>query len=148
MNSKPLRRPILLGAGGIFLLLTSCTAGLALEPGTLPKTWITGGPNCLEVPDWQIHAYNPTFYILRESGCTHYEKPFLYLILGRDRGLLVDTGAGASDAAVVVQKLLRQKSLVVMHSHQHSDHTAGDKGFAGMIETRTGEVDLGGRIVD
>src|SRR3954447_22630646 len=130
-----------------YLVLAGASA-LAVEPGTLPRTWITGGPNCLEVPDWQIHAYNPTFYILRESGCTHYEKPFLYLILGRARALLVDTGAGASDAAVIVRKILRQKPLIVMHSHQHSDHTAGDKGFAGFIEKRTGELDLGDRIVD
>jgi len=57
----------------------------AIETGTLPAVWITGGPNCLEVPDWQIHEYNANFYILRESGCTNYEKPFLYLIFGRGR---------------------------------------------------------------
>ena len=106
-----------------------------IEPGTLPSSWITGGPNCLEVPDWQIHEYNPAFYILRESGCTHYEKPFLYLILGRERALLVDTGAGASDAARVVERLLAKKGnlpLIVAHSHGHGDHVAGDKGFDGV----------------
>jgi len=61
------------------------TAQPNLEPGTLPTSWITGGPNCLEVPSWQVHQYNPTFFILRESGCINYEKPFLYLILGKDR---------------------------------------------------------------
>ncbi len=81
-------------------------ADTGVEQGDLPSTWITGGPNCLTVPAWQIQDYNPNFYILRESGCTNYEKPFLYLIFGRDRALLVDTGAGASDAAVVTQKLI------------------------------------------
>jgi len=52
----------------------------ALEPGVLPSEWRASGPNCAEVPDWQGHAYNEDFYILRESGCTNYEKPFLYLI--------------------------------------------------------------------
>lgn len=118
----------------------------AIEPGELPKVWITGGPNCLEVPAWQIHEYNPSLYILRESGCTNYEKPFLYLFFGHDRALLVDTGAGQSDAAVVVQGLIakwlkREKraassiALVVAHSHGHGDHVAGDKGFAGMPDT-------------
>src|SRR5882757_9030162 len=69
------------------------------ETGSLPATWITGGPNCLEVPDWQIHEYNANLYILRESGCTNYEKPFLYLFFGSERALLIDTGAGASNAA-------------------------------------------------
>jgi hydroxyacylglutathione hydrolase len=70
-----------------------------VETGTLPRSWVTGGPNCLEVADWQVHAYNSSFFILRESGCTNYEKPFLYLIFGKDRALLVDTGAGPVDTA-------------------------------------------------
>src|ERR1051326_9152854 len=49
----------------------------AVRPGTLPGHWIAGGPRCMEVPDWQVHEYNSDFYILRESGCTHLEKPFL-----------------------------------------------------------------------
>jgi glyoxylase-like metal-dependent hydrolase (beta-lactamase superfamily II) len=115
-----------------------------VEQGTLPTSWITGGPNCLEVPDWQIHEYNPNLYILRESGCTNYEKPFLYLFFGNDRALLVDTGAGASEAAAVTQKLIarwlkrNQREtivLVVAHTHAHGDHTAGDRGFDGLPNT-------------
>ena len=105
-----------------------------MEFGVLPSAWITGGPNCLEVPDWQIHEYNADIYILRESGCTHYEKPFLHLIFGRERALLIDTGA--SDAAAVVIKLVAERDtagpLVVTDTHAHGDHTAGDKGFDGM----------------
>jgi glyoxylase-like metal-dependent hydrolase (beta-lactamase superfamily II) len=149
-----------------------------VEAGTFPASWITGGPNCLEVPDWQIHEYNPDLYILRESGCTNYEKPFLYLFFGSERALLVDTGAGASDAAVVTQKLIakwlkRNKRdaipLVVAHTHGHGDHTAGDKGFDGLPNTtlipatieaeqkafgiakwpeQAGSIDLGNRVID
>ena len=115
----------------------------AIETGVFPATWLIAGPNCLEVPDWQIHEYNANFYILRESGCTNYEKPFLYLIFGRDKALLVDTGAGATvDTAATVQKLIAkwQKlnqhpepiTLIVAHSHGHGDHVSGDKGFEGM----------------
>jgi hydroxyacylglutathione hydrolase len=144
------------------------TAGLAfsVEPGVLPAKWITGGPNCAEVPKWQVHPYNPTLTILRQSGCAHYEKPFLYLIVGAERALLVDTGAGASDAAAVVMKLTGGKPLTVAHSHAHGDHTAGDKGFDGLpnvtlvpatvdaqrkafaIREGVGSIDLGGRVID
>ena len=54
--------------------------GAGLQPGVLPTAWKTGGPNCVTVPDWQVHEYNEDFYILRESGCVHFEKPFLYLM--------------------------------------------------------------------
>src|SRR6266478_3538127 len=110
-----------------------------IEPGVLPKTWMTGGPKCIEMPAWQVHEYNPNFFILRESGCIHYEKPFLYLIFGRDKALLEDTGAGQVDSASVVKDLIAQwakrnnKSapvpLIVVHSHSHGDHPAGDPGF-------------------
>jgi glyoxylase-like metal-dependent hydrolase (beta-lactamase superfamily II) len=117
----------------------SAQAGSPVEPGVLPARWSTGGPNCLELPAWQIHEYNPTFYILRESGCINYEKPFLYLIFGRDKALLEDTGAGTVETAPVIMDLMarwaaRNKRtgpmpLVVLHSHSHGDHTAGDRGF-------------------
>ena len=64
-----------------------------------PRSGSPAVPQCIEVPDWQIHQYNEDFYILRQSGCTHYEKPFLYLLFGKDKALLEDTGAGKSDAA-------------------------------------------------
>jgi glyoxylase-like metal-dependent hydrolase (beta-lactamase superfamily II) len=130
------------------------------------------------VPDWQVHEYNPSFYILRQSGCINYEKPFLYLIFGRDRAMLVDTGAGASDAARFAQSLVARWAklnkraslpLVVTHSHGHGDHIAGDKGFEGMPGTtlfaaavpalqkafqienwpeQVGSIDLGNRVID
>lgn len=112
-----------------------------LEPGVLPKSWTSGGPRCMELPAWQVHEYNPNFFIIRESGCIHYEKPFLYLIFGRDKALLEDTGAGdvAATAAPMVMDLVGKWAkrnnktgpvpLIVTHSHSHGDHTAGDPGF-------------------
>ena len=113
-----------------------------VEPGVLPKSWTSGGPKCMEQPSFQVHEYNPNFFILRQSGCIHYEKPFLYLIFGRDKVLLEDTGAGNIDTAPVVMDLIGRwqkrnnrpaaPQLIVTHSHSHGDHTAGDKGFANL----------------
>jgi len=114
-------------------------AGPAVEPGVLPNAWAVSGPDCAAMPAWQVHEYNPNFYILRQSGCIHYEKPFLYLIFGRDRALLEDTGAGQIDSASIVNDLIAKWAkrngrtgplpLIVVHSHSHGDHTAGDAGF-------------------
>lgn len=106
-----------------------------IRSGSLPLVWMTGGPKCMEMPQWQVHEYNPDLFILRQSGCTDYEKPFLYLFFGKDRALLLDTGSRHGDLAPTLQRiihlwLLRNNrtsiNLIVAHSHSHSDHTAGD----------------------
>jgi hydroxyacylglutathione hydrolase len=117
-------------------------ASAFVEPGVLPDRWNVSGPKCMEMPAWQVHEYNPNFFILRQSGCIHYEKPFLYLIFGRDKALLEDTGAGQIDTAPFVMDLVAKWAkrnnktapvpLLVLHSHSHGDHTAGDAGFANL----------------
>ncbi|HWA96544.1 MAG TPA: MBL fold metallo-hydrolase [Terracidiphilus sp.] len=106
-----------------------------LQPGSLPAAWNTGGPKCMEMPEWQVHEYNPNFFILRQSGCTDYEMPFLYLMFGKDAGLLWDTGSRNGDLVPTLQHVVHQWlernhrdsiRLIVMHSHSHSDHTWGD----------------------
>ena len=66
----------------------------AIVTGELPSTWYAGGPACSGVPRLRVHAYTQDFYILRQPACTNYEKPFLYLLIGDRRALLLDTGAG------------------------------------------------------
>lgn len=152
--------------------------GGGVRAGSLPAKWLTGGPNCIEVPDWQVHEYNPDLYIIRESGCTNYEKPFLYLLFGESKAMLLDTGAGKTDVFRevngVISKWLQRNQrakipLIVAHSHSHGDHVAGDSQFRGqpditLVEptpesTKSffgidnwpdgkGQVDLGNRIVD
>lgn len=114
------------------------------EPGTFPEHWISGGPDCGEEPPIQIHAYNRDLFILRQSLCTNFEAPFLYLIFGREKALLLDTGAGGIEiqkaVAGVIQSWLASSGsksieLVVVHSHGHGDHTAGDAQFTGQPNT-------------
>lgn len=106
-----------------------------LEPGTLPVAWNTGGPKCMEMPEWQVHEYNPDLYILRQSGCTDAEMPFLYLFFGKDRGLLWDTGSRNGDLVPTLQRVVHNWlernhrdsiTLIVTHSHSHGDHIWGD----------------------
>jgi hydroxyacylglutathione hydrolase len=106
-----------------------------LEPGRLPQKWNTGGPKCMEMPEWQVHEYNADLYILRQSGCTDAEMPFLYLFFGKERGLLWDTGSRNGDLAPTLQRTVQNWlernhrtsiSIVVTHSHSHDDHTWGD----------------------
>lgn len=112
--------------------------GAGVRPGVLPAAWLVGGPKCMEVEEFRTHEYNEDFYILRQSGCSHYEKPFLYLLFGEDKAILFDTGAGQTNVArhvlEVRDRWLKRKGrasipLIVAHTHGHSDHTAGDPQF-------------------
>jgi glyoxylase-like metal-dependent hydrolase (beta-lactamase superfamily II) len=109
--------------------------GAGVTRGVLPDRWQVSGPDCPPDPKFQVHEYNADLYILRESGCSNYEKPFLYLIFGRDRVLMLDTGAGKTDVAQVVQGVIDgwltrngrdSIPLVVAHTHAHGDHISGD----------------------
>lgn len=106
-----------------------------IQPGVLPRQWAPAGPKCMEVPEWQVHEYNEDLYLLRQSGCTDYEKPFIFLFFGKERAMLLDTGSRHGNLApelhrIVTNWLIRTGRtsipLVVVHTHSHSDHVAGD----------------------
>jgi glyoxylase-like metal-dependent hydrolase (beta-lactamase superfamily II) len=119
------------------------------EYGSLPRRWTPASSDCTGVPDFHVHAYTPAFFILRQSGCTHFEKPFLYLILGSREAMLIDTGAGNADVAGAVARILARDAerrqgpelpLLVVHSHGHSDHVAGDAAFSANRAVRVVEA--------
>ena len=147
--------------------------------GSLDVEWNAGAADCAATPQppLQVHAYTPRTFILRQSPCADFEANFLYLLIGSDKALLLDTGAVAEPErmplAAIVRDLVRKAAggdlpLIVTHTHRHGDHRAGDAQFAAIpnaevvpIESermRTyfgfdhwpdGEarLDLGGRIV-
>jgi hypothetical protein len=39
----------------------------------------------MEIPDWDVHEIDRDLYILRQSPCASYEKPFVFLLFGDDR---------------------------------------------------------------
>ncbi|MEM1452202.1 MAG: MBL fold metallo-hydrolase [Planctomycetota bacterium] len=110
------------------------------QGGTLPAQWDAGN-DCATELDYQVHAYNEDFYVIRQSKCINFEAPFLYLIFGDRAALLMDTGA--SPGAPVYDTVMRviaaraqakgepAPPLVVAHSHGHGDHVAGDGQFIG-----------------
>ncbi len=79
---------------------------------------------------------------LRQPKSSHWEAPFLFLLFGRERALLIDTGATSDETvfplSATVDDLIatwlrrnpvvftRPYPLIVAHSHAHRDHIAGD----------------------
>jgi glyoxylase-like metal-dependent hydrolase (beta-lactamase superfamily II) len=156
---------------------SSGEGGGAVANHGFPDSWIDG-TMCGSEPDIMVWAYADDTYILRQSLCTNFEGPFLYLLRGKDMVLLQDTGTGAVDVYAEVAALVAgwaadagvaSLPVLVTHSHSHGDHVGGDGQFQGqagvtVVGTSTGEVisffgfaswpsdtvtlDLGERVLD
>jgi hydroxyacylglutathione hydrolase len=118
--------------------------------GSLDVTWIHGAPprRAAGDPPIQVHRYDEHTVILRQSKSIHYEAPFLYLLFGNARALLLDTGATADPERFQLRRTIdeligdwltrhprEQYELIVAHTHGHGDHVAGDGQFAGRAST-------------
>ena len=87
-------------------------------------------PNSTE---WfEILALPNDVYALWEPG--HAEKVNSFLILGRDKDVLYDTGMGIASIGQAIADLraetgLAAKPLMVINSHNHLDHNGGNRDF-------------------
>ena len=165
------------------VLLTTClpisSAHSQIVPGTMDVHWNEGSKDCSKNPQppIQVHRYNADTFILRENLCATYEAPFIYLLIGKTKALLIDTGAVA-DAKIMplaqtVISLLENRGsrlpLMVVHTHGHLDHRSGDDQFHALpdveivptdlesVKSRLGianwpndigQIDLGDRVID
>src|SRR5262245_924924 len=164
-------------------LLTACSilspTYSQLVPGTMDVHWNEGSEDCAKNPQppIQVHQYNAQTFILHESLCATYEAPFIYLLIGKTKALLIDTGAVAEEkttplAQTVISLLPNEGSrlpLMVMHTHGHLDHRSGDGQFRALPDVEVvptdlesvksrlgfadwpngiGQIDLGDRIID
>jgi hydroxyacylglutathione hydrolase len=106
-------------------------------------------------PPIQVHACDPHTFILRQSKAVSFEAPFLYLFLGNECALLLDTGATSGAEKFPLRETIDQilddwladhprdgYELVVAHTHGHGDHVAGDAQFAGRRDTTVVGRDL------
>ncbi|MEV6288146.1 MBL fold metallo-hydrolase [Kribbella sp. NPDC051770] len=129
---------------------------------SFPARWDDG--TTATGPDHQVHRYDERTVIIRQALRTNFEGPFLYLLLGTERALLLDTGTGHADLRPVVDELIGERELVVAHTHAHGDHVGGDDQFDQVVGHSAeevaaffgiadwphgiGRIDLGERVLD
>ncbi|HEX3367863.1 MBL fold metallo-hydrolase, partial [Phenylobacterium sp.] len=156
------------------LALILALPGMALAK-PLFQPWIDGTAS---EPQMQIQAYDADTFVIRQSVKTNFEAPFLYLLFGKDRVLLLDTGAGGLKVRPTIDGVIADWlkahhrtsiALVVAHSHSHGDHRMGDVEFKDRPDTvvvgwtapevaaffkiadwpnQIASFDLGGRVLD
>lgn len=147
-------------------------------PATATGLFAPWNAGLTDEPAFQVQAIDDDTFVIRQSIATNFEAPFLYLLLGHDRALLIDSGASGADARPVIDAIITKWSaahhhtsvpLLVVHSHAHGDHVQGDAAFAGRPDTEVvgllptavaarfgiadwprgiGHIDLGGRMID
>ena len=162
------------------LLRALSAAGSQPVPGSMDVHWSEGARDCSVSPidPIQVHRYEPQTFILRVNLCRHFEANFVYLLVGSKRALLIDTGPIADFTEMPLAKTAlgllpgennSRLSLLVVHTHEHRDHWAGDpqfehlpsaqvvssdfekmRGFFGLTTwpSDIAHIDLGDRMVD
>jgi len=180
----PLRKTIDRGRRvGLTVVLAACsvssTGHAQLVPGMMDVHWNIGSEDCVKNPQpaIQVHRYNSQTFILRQNPCATYEAPFLYLLVGKNRALLIDTGAVADAKAMPLAENVisllpggePRLPLMVVHTHGHLDHRSGDEQFRSLPNLEVvatdlesvkshlgiadwpdgiGQIDLGDRVID
>lgn len=132
-------------------------AGVRPERRALDVRWIHGSESAKHNTDddIQVHGYDEHTVILRQNMAVNYEAPFLFLLFGNDRAVLIDTGATASATFFPLRRVVDELiegwlarhpregyQLLVLHTHAHGDHVAGD----GQFTDRPGTTVVGGDL--
>lgn len=136
-------------------LVTATLAWSQPVPRSLDVHWNEGAPDCTATPQnpLQVHSYDSQTFILRQSPCADFEANFLYLLIGSDKALLIDTGAVADPKKMPLAKTIlallphkdgKKLGLLVAHTHRHLDHRAGDPQFASIPSVQIVPIDLEG----
>ncbi|OIJ69775.1 MBL fold metallo-hydrolase [Streptomyces mangrovisoli] len=127
------------------------------RPRPLDVRWIHGSPSAKHNtdPDIQVHAHDEHTVVLRQNMAIDYEAPFLFLLFGQTRAVLIDTGATASAEFFPLRRVVDELvatwlarhprdgyHLLVLHTHPHGDHIAGDGQFADRPDTTVVGADL------
>ncbi|HXA37838.1 MAG TPA: MBL fold metallo-hydrolase [Phenylobacterium sp.] len=127
-------------AAAAFALILALPGMALAKP--LFQPWIDG--TSAAEPQMQVQRYDADTFVIRQSVKTNFEAPFLYLLFGKDRALLLDTGAGGLQVRPTIDGVIadwlkahRRTSiaLVVAHSHSHGDHRMGDPEFKDRPDT-------------
>ena len=104
--------------------------------------WNEGSKDCIKNPQppIQVHRYNAGTFILRENLCATYEAPFIYLLIGKTKALLIDTGAVTDAKAMpLAERMSRGLSATRIREESGTSKAAPDiptaieAGLPGMI---------------
>jgi hydroxyacylglutathione hydrolase len=145
----------------VLLCLCPVTFAEGLQAQGEP-TWHPGAEECTPATTrTEAFGIDQSTFVFRQNPCVDFEANLVYLLRGSTRALLIDTGAVEGVAAQPLVDLVKQSlktpdgatlPLLIVHTHGHQDHRAGDAAFAALpnseiVSTPQDPIDLGGREI-
>lgn len=80
-------------------------------------------------PYAEVYKFRDNLYCIFTESFDGAGDPWIYLIDGPEKAMLIDTGFGVGNLKGLVQKLVGDKPLIVANTHAHFDHAYGNAQF-------------------
>jgi len=105
----------------------------------VPKKWYDKLPReawsnyeKVDQPDpwFEVYKLTDTVYAIYEDG--QFEEVISYLVLGKEKAALIDTGNGIGDIKKLVEGLT-DLPVMVVNTHTHGDHIGGNHQFSEVL---------------
>jgi glyoxylase-like metal-dependent hydrolase (beta-lactamase superfamily II) len=80
-------------------------------------------------PYIEVYQFRDNLYGLLTHNCDAAGDVWMYLIIGPEKAMLIDTSFGLGDTKALVDELTGGKPLIVVNTHSHFDHAYGNCRF-------------------
>ncbi len=80
-------------------------------------------------PYVEVYQFRDNLYGLFSENCDGMGDVWMYLIVGPEKALLIDTAYGLGDTKALVDEITGGKELYVTNTHDHFDHAYGNCRF-------------------
>lgn len=80
-------------------------------------------------PYVEVYKFRDNLYCLFSESLDGAGDPWMYLIDGPKKAMLIDTGFGLGDLKGLIKHLIGDKEVIVVNTHSHFDHAYGNCQF-------------------
>ena len=80
-------------------------------------------------PYAEVYQFRDNLYGILTESLDGMGDPWMYLIVGPEKAMLIDTGFGVGDLKGLVREITGDMPLIVVNTHAHFDHAYGNFQF-------------------
>ena len=80
-------------------------------------------------PYAEVYRFRDNLYGIYTESLDGMGDPWIYLLVGPEKAMLIDTGFGVGDLKGLVRELIGDMPLMVVNTHAHFDHAYGNCQF-------------------